>query len=125
MLADIKVQTQYIVTFEQSSTPSALPADDRNFPHLHFEFLQPDRVRDAQKRCPDDMQYDPKTLYVPDSFLCKQTPVCIAYCFFLRNVNSCQAVCSLLWFMIVSNVLLMIISVTARKHVDSANIHQC
>jgi len=71
--------------FEQSSSPAALPADERNFPHLHFEFLQPDRIRDAQKRNPDDPQYDPKTLYVPDSFLCKQTPVCVIACFLLEE----------------------------------------
>ena len=62
-----------------------MPADERNFPHLHFEFLQPDRIRDAQKRNPDDPQYDPKTLYVPDSFLCKQTPVCVIACFLLEE----------------------------------------
>ena len=67
--------------FKQSSTPASALADERNFPHLHFEFLQLDRIRDAQKRSPDDPQYDPKTLYVPDSFLGKQTPVCIISCF--------------------------------------------
>jgi DNA mismatch repair protein MSH6 len=54
---------------------SAGPSEERNFPHLHYDFLQPDRIRDAQKRRPDDPDYDPKTIYIPDSFLAKQTPV--------------------------------------------------
>ena len=76
-----------VMMYEQNSTPSALPSDERNFPHLHFEFLQPDRIRDAQKRSPDDLQYDPKTLYVPDGFLCKQTPVCVLLCFFMCGLD--------------------------------------
>jgi DNA mismatch repair protein MSH6 len=49
--------------------------EERNFPHLHYDFLQPGNIRDAQKRRPDDPEYDPKTLFVPESFLSKQTPV--------------------------------------------------
>lgn len=50
-------------------------AEDRSFPHMQYEFLQPNKIRDAAKRCIDDPEYDPRTLYVPDSFLKDQTPV--------------------------------------------------
>ncbi|EFO24929.1 hypothetical protein LOAG_03556 [Loa loa] len=44
------------------------------FPHLDFEFLQPDRIRDADKRLRSHPDYCPRTLYVPDAFMKKQTP---------------------------------------------------
>lgn len=33
--------------------------------------------RDIKKRSKNDPEYDPKTLYVPDSFLKQQTPVSV------------------------------------------------
>ncbi|CAB3408099.1 unnamed protein product [Caenorhabditis bovis] len=44
------------------------------FDHEKFEFLKPEKIRDAQKRSPSDPDYDPKTLWVPPDFLNKQTP---------------------------------------------------
>lgn len=44
------------------------------FPHLDFDFLQPDKIRDANGRLANDPEYCPRTLYVPDSFLKEQTP---------------------------------------------------
>ena len=38
--------------------------------------------RDAEKRSPDHENYDPRTLYIPESFLNSQTPVC-CYFFYL------------------------------------------
>lgn len=35
--------------------------------------------RDAKKRSKNDPEYDPKTLYVPESFLKQQTPVSAVY----------------------------------------------
>ncbi|EFN52031.1 hypothetical protein CHLNCDRAFT_139631 [Chlorella variabilis] len=34
-----------------------------------FPFLHPDRIRDAARRRPDDLDYDPRTLYVPPEWL--------------------------------------------------------
>lgn len=61
--------------FAQRLAPSGGSADGRNFPHMSLEFLQPGKIRDAQKRTKDDPDYDPRTLYLPESFLSKQTPV--------------------------------------------------
>lgn len=33
-----------------------------------FPFLHPDRIRDAAKRRPDDPEYDPRTLHIPDTW---------------------------------------------------------
>lgn len=54
---------------------TGLGSDDRSFSHLSHDFLQPDKIRDGQKRRPTDPDYDPRTLFVPDSFMTKQTPV--------------------------------------------------
>ncbi|KAJ8951955.1 hypothetical protein NQ318_013625 [Aromia moschata] len=45
-----------------------------NWPHNDLEFLKPDRIRDANKRKPDDPEYNPHTLYVPEQFLKGLTP---------------------------------------------------
>lgn len=42
--------------------------------HLKYDFLQPDKIRDINRRPPTDPEYDPKTLYVPQDFLNQQTP---------------------------------------------------
>lgn len=44
------------------------------FPHLDFDFLQPDRIRDADKRLRSHPDYCSRTLYVPELFMKKQTP---------------------------------------------------
>ncbi|XP_015787884.1 DNA mismatch repair protein Msh6 [Tetranychus urticae] len=46
----------------------------REWPHLKFDFLQPDKIMDKQRRRPDHPEYDPTTLYIPESFIKKQTP---------------------------------------------------
>ena len=48
---------------------------DRNFVHLTYDFLRPDKIRDADMRHRSDPDYDPRTLYLQNSFLEKQTPV--------------------------------------------------
>ena len=45
-----------------------------SWPHLKYDFLQPQNIRDINRRRPDDPNYDPKTLYVPMDFLNNQTP---------------------------------------------------
>lgn len=43
--------------------------------HSKLEFLRPDKIRDAEKRQSDHPQYDPTTLFVPESYLNTLTPV--------------------------------------------------
>ena len=43
--------------------------------HMYMYYL----CRDAKKRSKNDPEYDPKTLYVPESFLKQQTPVSAMY----------------------------------------------
>nr|XP_023023004.1 probable DNA mismatch repair protein Msh6 [Leptinotarsa decemlineata] len=45
-----------------------------NWVHNNLEFLKPDRIKDANKNKPNDPGYDPKTLYVPESYLKDLTP---------------------------------------------------
>ena len=60
---------------DDDGASAAIPgAEDRQFAHLSYDFLRPDKICDAQKRRPDDEDYDPRTLYVPQSFKDKQTP---------------------------------------------------
>lgn len=54
-------------------------AGSRNFSHLSLDFLKPDKVRDAQRRRPDEPDYDPRTLYVPDSFKNSLTPAMVRF----------------------------------------------
>ena len=43
--------------------------------HMYMYYL----CRDAKKRSKNDPEYDPKTVYVPESFLKQQTPVSAVY----------------------------------------------
>uniref|UniRef100_A0A2Z5U638 Putative DNA mismatch repair protein Msh6 n=1 Tax=Reticulitermes speratus TaxID=60591 RepID=A0A2Z5U638_9NEOP len=52
--------------FENGSTEA--------WPHLRLDFLKPSKIRDAQRRSPDDPDYNPKTLYVPEEFKKNLTP---------------------------------------------------
>ncbi|VVD03717.1 unnamed protein product [Leptidea sinapis] len=49
-------------------------ADEGNWVHCRLDWLKPDKVRDARRRRPDDPDYDPTTLHVPEEFLKTQTP---------------------------------------------------
>ncbi|GAB6029645.1 DNA mismatch repair protein msh6 [Chamberlinius hualienensis] len=44
------------------------------FTHLTFDFLKPDKIKDANKRPLSHPDYDPKTLHVPDSYKKSLTP---------------------------------------------------
>lgn len=46
----------------------------REWPHLKFDFLSPSKIMDKKRRRPDDPEYDPTTLYIPELFIKKQTP---------------------------------------------------
>ncbi|XP_011874515.1 PREDICTED: probable DNA mismatch repair protein Msh6 [Vollenhovia emeryi] len=58
----------------QTQTVSNGLAATPTWPHLKFEFLQPEKIKDIHRRTPKDPDYDPKTLYVPVDFLNNQTP---------------------------------------------------
>jgi DNA mismatch repair protein MSH6 len=45
-----------------------------NWLHNRLDFLHPDKICDAKKLRPDHPDYDSRTLYIPKSFLDKQTP---------------------------------------------------
>ena len=79
LLTDLFLSLRYVqfwiffASFQVVS--SAGTSENRNFPHMSLDFLQPNKIRDAQKHLKDDPEYDPRTLFIPDSFLSKQTPV--------------------------------------------------
>ncbi|XP_025192945.1 DNA mismatch repair protein Msh6 [Melanaphis sacchari] len=70
--------------FNKSYTPAADKSikevtksnviDHDNWPHLKFEFLKPEKIRDANKKSPSDPNYNPRTLYVPEDFKMTLTP---------------------------------------------------
>lgn len=43
--------------------------------HNTIDFLKPEHIRDANKKRPNDPDYDPTTLYVPVKYLDSLTPV--------------------------------------------------
>ncbi|ELU18590.1 hypothetical protein CAPTEDRAFT_214274 [Capitella teleta] len=64
-----------LAAFSAPDTPSTPSAEDgRVYPHMTEDFLQPEKMRDAEKRTRDHPEYDARTIYVPDAFLNKQTP---------------------------------------------------
>ncbi|GFR92090.1 DNA mismatch repair protein Msh6 [Elysia marginata] len=48
--------------------------DASSYFHVSLDFLQPDKLRDNTRKLKSDPDYNPRTLYVPESFLNKQTP---------------------------------------------------
>lgn len=59
---------------ENSENQAKLLKPKEDWIHLKLDFLKPDKLRDAKKNKPNDPDYDPHTLYVPEEFLNKQTP---------------------------------------------------
>ncbi|XP_069105499.1 DNA mismatch repair protein Msh6-like [Argopecten irradians] len=57
-----------------SSSKPAMTEQEANFPHLKLDFLQPHKIKDAKMRDRTDPDYDPKTLYIPESFKKTTTP---------------------------------------------------
>ncbi|KAJ1520643.1 hypothetical protein ONE63_003750 [Megalurothrips usitatus] len=49
-------------------------APNGSWSHLKFEFLKPERIRDANKHRPDHPDYNPRTLFVPEDFKRTLTP---------------------------------------------------
>jgi DNA mismatch repair protein MSH6 len=42
---------------------------------MKYEFLKPEKIRDANKKKKDDPEYNPHTLFVPEDFKKNLTPV--------------------------------------------------
>eukprot|EP01038_Epipyxis_sp_PR26KG_P007516 gene7516-10239_t len=42
--------------------------------HNFFDFLQPNKIKDKSLKRPDNPDYNPRTLFIPDNFLKSQTP---------------------------------------------------
>jgi DNA mismatch repair protein MSH6 len=49
------------------------------------EFLKPENIRDMKNRSPNDPDYDPTTLFIPDAFIKKATPSMQQYWGFKRE----------------------------------------
>ncbi|KAK8730183.1 hypothetical protein OTU49_008132 [Cherax quadricarinatus] len=60
--------------FAAKETPSQVQESSEDWPFLKYPWLQPENIRDREKRSPDHPEYNPRTLYVPESFLNQQTP---------------------------------------------------
>lgn len=52
-------------------------SEDRRFSYLPYSFLKPKKIRGAQRRRPDDPEYDTRTIYVPDLFKQNLTPASV------------------------------------------------
>ena len=46
-----------------------------SWPHLKYDFLQPNKIMDKNMHQPNHSEYNPRTLFVPKDFVDKQTPV--------------------------------------------------
>ena len=61
-----------------AAVPDQALADDAGeqkvYGHTSLDFLRPEKIRDKDRRRPDDPDYNPRTLHVPESFLNNQTP---------------------------------------------------
>ena len=58
----------------EESASASINEGSINFPHLSYQFLLESKIKDKKGRRPDDPEYDPGTLYVPESHMLSQTP---------------------------------------------------
>ncbi|KAJ8945645.1 hypothetical protein NQ314_009180 [Rhamnusium bicolor] len=56
-------------TSQKKDVPEVVKDIHSNWAHNSLEFLRPDKIRDINRNKPDHPDYDPRTLFVPDSFL--------------------------------------------------------
>lgn len=68
-------QTRSLCDVKETEADSDIIDVPTVYAHNKLEWLKPENIRDAEKRKPSHPMYDPKTLYVPDDFLNKLTPV--------------------------------------------------
>lgn len=74
-----KDESQSPMDIDESSIDADIGDGPVVYKHHKIDWIKPDKIRDAQKRRPDDPKYDPTTVYIPDGFLDEQTPVSILY----------------------------------------------
>ncbi|XP_013386030.1 DNA mismatch repair protein Msh6 [Lingula anatina] len=55
-------------------TSAPVSEDGTVYMHYTLDFLKPEKIKDIEGRRPDHTEYDPRTLYVPDTFKKKLTP---------------------------------------------------
>ncbi|XP_071443543.1 DNA mismatch repair protein Msh6 [Hetaerina americana] len=61
-------------TPNDKTPPSESTEDGKTWAHLTYRFLQSHFIMDAQRRRPDDPDYNPRTLHVPEDFKKNLTP---------------------------------------------------
>ncbi|XP_046408641.1 DNA mismatch repair protein Msh6 [Ischnura elegans] len=59
---------------EKAVTTPEVGEDGKTWSHLTYKFLQPNHIMDANRRRPDHLEYNPRTLYVPEDFKRNLTP---------------------------------------------------
>ncbi|KAB7498351.1 DNA mismatch repair protein Msh6 [Armadillidium nasatum] len=63
-----------LASFSAGETPSKKPKEEGDWPHMNLAWLRPENIKDKKGHKASDPDYNPRTLYVPEDFLNKQTP---------------------------------------------------
>ncbi|KAL7639850.1 UNVERIFIED_CONTAM: hypothetical protein RMT77_009263 [Armadillidium vulgare] len=63
-----------LASFSAGETPSKKPKEEGDWPHMNLAWLRPENIKDKEGHKASDPDYNPRTLYVPEDFLNKQTP---------------------------------------------------
>lgn len=73
--SQVKKAVEKTPSTSQSSSlePKTIKSPD-SWPHLKYDFLQPNKIKDLKERKKDHENYNPRTVYVPKEFLDRQTP---------------------------------------------------
>lgn len=59
---------------DTSNQGISIESEHKVYQHEKLDFLQKEHIRDANKNRPNHPNYDPRTLFIPESFLKQQTP---------------------------------------------------
>lgn len=74
-ISDVTKSKLAAFSASDSVTPSGDARDEKMvYQHQKYEFLHLDKIRDANNRSRTDEDYDPRTLFIPDSEKAKFTP---------------------------------------------------
>lgn len=68
-------ESRKLCDFEEKSQDNDILDAPTVYKHNKYEFLKEEKIMDAKKRRPNDPNYDPTTLYVPEDHLNSLTPV--------------------------------------------------
>ncbi|XP_076033999.1 DNA mismatch repair protein Msh6 isoform X2 [Oratosquilla oratoria] len=72
--ANTKSKLALFAAKENTGSSGETSSGEGNWPHLSYQFLKPENIRDKARKRPTDPEYNPRTLHLPDDFLNKQTP---------------------------------------------------